>query len=330
MGKISIIIPVWKDAYLNRTITSLIEQTHKDLEIILVDDGSRDQAPVICDEWAKKDNRIVVIHKENGGICSARNAGLKVASGDYIAFSDDDDTYERNAFECYYEILKENDADIVWGNARVIYADGSVAQKDEEYSNEIEVRTKEEQIIHFLKYKHMTVWGGVYKKEVWNNVFFDETVISHEDFQVLGVLLQKVSKVVFIDKPLYNYYMYASSVSHNLTMRHILSELRVADELESIYAKDYQKEMIAYKMLLYYSIIPMIDKTDEEGNQILKKAKAYSKRNWKTLVHVDLHRRKGMKQKVIIFSIIPCLYDLKRFIKTQRRSERNYGAKRKI
>lgn len=315
MEKISIIVPVWKDTHLNRTIRSLTEQTYKDLEIILVDDGAQGQAPMICDEWARKDSRIVVIHKENGGICSARNAGLKKVSGDYIAFSDDDDMYEKNAFERYYEVLKEKKCDIVWGNARVIYENGSVAQKDEEYSYDIEIRTKEEQIIHFLKYKHMTVWGGLYKKGIWDNVFFDETIISHEDFQVLGIILQKVNSVAFIDAPLYNYYMYGNSVSHNLTIKHIRSELKVADELESIYAKSYPNEMVTYKMLLYYSVIPMIDKTDEEGKQILKRIKKYSKEHWKELTHVDLSRRKGIKQKVIAFSIIPGLYDIKTILK---------------
>ena len=100
MDKISVIVPVYKtEQYLNRCVQSITDQTYKNLEIILVDDGSPDNCPEMCDQWAKKDERIKVIHKRNGGLSSARNAGLDSATGDYIMFADSDDWMEPDMAE---------------------------------------------------------------------------------------------------------------------------------------------------------------------------------------------------------------------------------------
>lgn len=91
-GKVSVIVPIYKvESYLDQCVQSIVDQTYKNLEIILVDDGSPDHCPIVCDAWAEKDSRIRVIHKENGGFSSARNVGLDAATGDYIQFVDSDD-----------------------------------------------------------------------------------------------------------------------------------------------------------------------------------------------------------------------------------------------
>ena len=103
--KISVIVPVYKvEKYLDKCVESIVNQTYKNLEIILVDDGSPDNCPAMCDEWAEKDERIRVIHKENGGLADARNAGMDIATGDYIGFVDSDDWIEPNM----YEVLLKN------------------------------------------------------------------------------------------------------------------------------------------------------------------------------------------------------------------------------
>ena len=100
---ISVIVPVYKvEKYLNKCVQSIIQQTYTNLEIILVDDGSPDNCPQMCDEWAKKDSRIVVIHKKNGGLSDARNAGIAVAKGKYIGFVDSDDYIESTMYEDLY------------------------------------------------------------------------------------------------------------------------------------------------------------------------------------------------------------------------------------
>jgi glycosyltransferase involved in cell wall biosynthesis len=98
--KISVILPIYKvEKYLKKCVDSVLDSTYKNLEVILVDDGSPDACPQICDDYAKSDSRVIVIHKENGGLCSARNAGLAVASGDYISFIDSDDSISQDGYQ---------------------------------------------------------------------------------------------------------------------------------------------------------------------------------------------------------------------------------------
>ena len=113
MPEVSIIVPVYKvEKYLDRCIESLIAQTLSDIEIILVDDGSPDNCPSLCDRWAKKDSRIKVIHKENGGLGFARNSGLDIACGEYVGFVDSDDFVKHDMYEALYSAAKNEDADI--------------------------------------------------------------------------------------------------------------------------------------------------------------------------------------------------------------------------
>ena len=110
---VSVIVPVYKvEKYLSKCLDSIVNQTYKNLEIILVDDGSPDNSGKICDEYAQKDSRIKVIHKENGGLSSARNAGLDIATGEYIAFADSDDSVHLDFVEKLYRAIKEENADI--------------------------------------------------------------------------------------------------------------------------------------------------------------------------------------------------------------------------
>ena len=111
--KISVIVPVYQvEETLDKCVESIIGQTYKNLEIILVDDGSPDNCPAICDSWAEKDSRIRVIHKENGGLCSARNAGMDIAAGDYLGFVDSDDCIEPDMYQLLVENAASTQADI--------------------------------------------------------------------------------------------------------------------------------------------------------------------------------------------------------------------------
>ena len=122
MGKlISIIVPIYKvENYLIRCIESIVCQTYENIEIILVDDGSPDKCPMICDEWAKKDERIKVIHKKNGGLSDARNAGIVIAQGEFLLFVDSDDYIEKDLCESCMNVMDE-DIDIVAFNYRRVY-----------------------------------------------------------------------------------------------------------------------------------------------------------------------------------------------------------------
>lgn len=113
MDLISVIVPIYKvEAYLNRCVESIVRQTYTELEIILVDDGSPDGCPALCDEWAGKDKRIKVIHKSNGGLSDARNAGMRAAEGNYISFVDSDDWIAPEFYRLLLEAMRETGSDI--------------------------------------------------------------------------------------------------------------------------------------------------------------------------------------------------------------------------
>ena len=125
MPKVSVIIPVYNvERYLNKCVQSIVDQTLDSLEIILVDDESPDACPQMCEEWARKDNRIKVIHKKNGGLGFARNSGLELATGEYVTFCDSDDWIEPEAYQTTYEKCKEKDLDICWFQPRRVTTDG--------------------------------------------------------------------------------------------------------------------------------------------------------------------------------------------------------------
>ena len=124
---ISVIVPIYKvEEYLDRCVESLINQTYKNLEIILVDDGSPDNCPQMCEAWAQKDSRIKVVHKENGGLSDARNAGFEVATGDIISFIDSDDWIEPEMFETMLSQMEKDDSDIVSCGVNWVEENGSV------------------------------------------------------------------------------------------------------------------------------------------------------------------------------------------------------------
>ena len=127
---ISIIIPVYNvEQYLSRCIDSVINQTYKNLEIILIDDGSTDDSGEICDEYALKDNRIKVMHKQNGGVSSARNEGLDISKGNYIGFIDSDDFIEKDMYEFLYDLLTKNNCDISCCNKFIFKDNKFIASK---------------------------------------------------------------------------------------------------------------------------------------------------------------------------------------------------------
>ena len=130
---ISVIVPIYNvEKYLERCVESIINQTYKNLEIILVDDGSPDNCPQMCDDYAKKDSRIKVVHKKNGGLSDARNAGMKVATGEYVSFIDSDDYISLDFYETLLETIVDNDSDIVECSVVKFYENG----KFDEYSDD--------------------------------------------------------------------------------------------------------------------------------------------------------------------------------------------------
>ena len=216
---ISVIIPVYNvEQYLDRCINSIVNQTYTNLEIILVDDGSPDNCPTMCDKWAEKDNRIKVIHKENGGLSDARNAGLASATGKYIAFVDSDDWIDLNYVAFLYDALIKNNADISVCNYR------ETSDYDEQTNNDnirihsfdnFETMKKQSEANYFKA----VVWNKLYKKCLLSNNPF-KIGKYHEDEFFTYKILAKATKVVHINAELYFYYQRNGSIINSYSIKH--------------------------------------------------------------------------------------------------------------
>lgn len=225
--KVSIIVPIYNvEKYLDRCMQSLMHQTLKDIEIILVDDGSPDNCPAMCDEYAKQDNRIKVIHKQNAGLGMARNSGIEIATGEYIAFIDSDDYTEVNAYEKLYNASDKGHYDIVYSGFYQEQNDGTFKAAeliDQIYNTEESIIELLGEMIssdvHVRKYRliNMAVWRSIYKASIikQNNVKFEsERVILSEDIVFDTVLIPLCKNIRFIPQAFTHYCINESSLTH--------------------------------------------------------------------------------------------------------------------
>lgn len=220
--KVSVIVPIYKvEPYLKRAVASILHQTYHNLEIILVDDGSPDQCGRICDDYAKEDNRITVIHKENGGLSDARNAGLDAAHGEYIVFVDSDDFIAEDYVETLMQCLKKYDADVAMCSYAVtasVELDESIfkASRDET----VEVCDRRELLNNLYDANHkdatyfIVSWNKIYKASLWQDVRFPKGRI-HEDEATTYKIYDRAQKGVYLHRPLYGYFTAPSSITRD-------------------------------------------------------------------------------------------------------------------
>lgn len=211
LALISVIIPVYKvEEYLDRCLESIVKQTHNNLEIIIVDDGSPDRCPELCDEWMRKDSRIKVIHKENGGLSDARNAGVKVAEGEYIAFVDSDDWIEEKFIENLYKAIIEFDSDF----------SGCKYHRCEKYcqlnhgaeEQKIELYDTISGLSALIDEKiGQVVWNKLYKKDLIKNIEFEKGKYHEDEFWSYQVFAKSM-KYVEIGYVGYNYFQREASI----------------------------------------------------------------------------------------------------------------------
>jgi len=262
---ISVIVPVYNvEQYLPRCIKSLLLQTYASLEIILVDDGSIDTSGNICDEWQAKDSRIVVIHQENQGVSSARNAGLRIATGDYIGFVDPDDYIDENMYMELYRNIAENGADIAACSLMHEYENGA----EQLIADSIDtVMTSMEAIKYDLLHGMYITCNKLFSGKTCNNILYDEKVINGEDrlFDVMALLNSE--KVVYINKPYYHYFHRSNSAGTKKYTSKDKSLLYACEKIKSLVKnKDRDLEELAESQIqkAYMQLLGMMKyKADE-------------------------------------------------------------------
>lgn len=244
---LSVVIPVYKvEDVLPRCIDSIVNQTYKKLEIILVNDGSPDNCGKICDQYANQDSRIKVIHKLNGGLSDARNEGIKSANGDYIAFVDSDDYIVQNAFEILIKEAKSYNLDIVLGNAVIVKENCKNKPLMREKSFKNEIMTGIEYMCESIKQDsfHVCAWLNLYKKDliIKNKLFFQKGLL-HEDEEWTPRVFLEANRVKYID---FQFYMYVIREDSIMTKKdktkNGLDILETCYKLENIYKKKLGKQ----------------------------------------------------------------------------------------
>ena len=200
---ISVIVPVYNvEKYLNRCVQSIVDQTYKNLEIILVDDGSPDHCPEICDEWVEKDNRIKVIHKKNGGLSSARNAAIDIISGEYVTFVDSDDWIDLDMIASMLEFAKANDADIVSGGFYFESTDGTSSVQTFSKRFYIDSEIAQNLLLDSIRPE---VCSKFYRSKLVKQFRFDETIKYAEDLPYNFYLMLQAKKLYSMGIPCYHY-----------------------------------------------------------------------------------------------------------------------------
>lgn len=226
---ISIVVPVYKvEKYLDDCIVSIINQTYRNIEIILVDDGSPDNCGEICDRYAKSDNRIQVIHKENGGLSDARNAGIDVASGKFIAFVDSDDYIEKEYIEYLYNAIKQNNVDIAQCGINKVDEEKNLIEKIKQQEKVITPEEDMQDLYDRSKWENIVTWNKLYLKSLFDDCRFPKGKI-HEDEFTTYKLLFKTNKIAIIDNTLYNYRINPNSImqrNYNVKRLHAIQAMQ--------------------------------------------------------------------------------------------------------
>lgn len=312
---ISVIVPVYNvEKTLNRCIKSIVNQTYTELEIILVDDGSPDNCPFLCEEWGKKDKRISVIHKENGGLSSARNAGLKVACGEYVTFVDSDDFLALNAIELMVNSLVCDDSDMVICN----FFNCGEDLKNINMACNYGLLNSSDVIENMLMEKiHTSAWGKLIKTSIMfdNDIWFPEGR-RYEDTVVSFKQVLCSHGVSLIDVPLYYYVFNEEGITKKPIKQDVFDILQNIDELKELLV-DYQDEKCfdayissTYVYALWMSyFISGISETDKKiiyQNENIIKSK---------IKYIDVIR--GFYKKNVVVWKFGCLklaYYIKRFL----------------
>lgn len=299
---ISVIIPIYNvESYLRRCLDSVLRQTYSNLEIILVDDGSPDNCPSICDEYANNDTRIVVIHKKNGGLSDARNAGLDICRGDYITFVDSDDWVNEKYVERLITIANKRDADLVIGEHKKtgngINLEDQQNHYEKEFSNKEAIR-----ILFENKCASFTMsCGKLYKKNLFETIRFPLNKY-HEDNYTTYLIFYNTKKIVYTTQVLYYYFQREGSIT---STSHPWDVLEFLNQQVHFFEEKQENEILVQilpQLCWQYLCAYGFEKNHQKANEFL----FHFKKNVAKLTKFKIRKTKLLA--LIFFSKFPHLY----------------------
>lgn len=314
--KISVIIPIYNSAQtLERTLNSVINQSYKNLEIILVNDGSTDNSVEICMECAKKDDRIVIVNQENKGVGEARNHGIDIATGEFISFVDSDDTLDENFYSELIATQMVTNADIVESGAKVILGKDNEIYPYEK-KDKINVFQNHDYMKNYLNFSlNVSVWGKIYKSELIGNIRFPNLNIN-EDFVFLWEIVKRTN--LFCENLNVNYHYYldkevslskAPFSASNMTMISHIDD--VVNDVNEIYpdlneiAKNHYNACLLHNLVLYYLYLKSEVCENlfvAERDEMLERAKNMDQITSYLLLHEAQYDIPKLREKIKIIS----------------------------
>ena len=315
---VSVIIPAYNiEDYIGRCLDSVLSQTYKNLEIIGIDDGSSDRTGEILDNYAKKDRRIKVIHKENGGVSSARNKGIEAAEGDYIGFIDGDDLIEPEMYKTLVDLLEEENADIAHCGYQMVFPD-----RIDYYHNtgKKKIQTTEEGLKDLLSGEMIEpgLVNKLYKKELIKNCRLDETIKINEDLLMNYQLFKLSQKSVYYDITPYSYIIRSSSATGaNSLITKREDSLRVLNQIKDDCINNNLLSIIYKRYIYLLMAICRDDLKDKLYMKYQKKQRKQLKKELKTDVFKSCIPKKLKYMSLFscyfphIMKIIYKMYDLK-------------------
>lgn len=309
---ISVIIPVYNvEKYLKECLDSITDQTYKNIEIVIIDDGSKDNSGIICDEYARRDNRIKIIHKENEGVSIARNIGIGCARGKYITFIDSDDFVENNYIEMLYKHCKESNADLsICGVIDV--REGNKIRESKKVNKIIDGKEALKELLD-EKYFSCVIWAKMFKTNIIKNYEFNPETKIAEDLEMLYKLLPTLDRVVIDTKNKLYFFRERenSAISDTFNINH-LTEIDISNNIVNYVSKNFpeiEKYAIKRYIRVNMSYILKLLKQDEIDDVILNSLRANIIKYKK-----EAYYRFSIKRKILLFNIIHNLKLLKYLI----------------
>lgn len=309
--KISVIIPIYNvEKYLKRCLNSVVNQSYKNIEIILVDDGSPDKSGEICDEYAKKDSRIRVIHQQNAGLPEARNSGLKIATGDYIGFVDSDDYISIDMYECLASQVKRLNADIACCGIYRVFDEGRRIEKTSRHKNEA-VFSREEAFIEFQLYDSIgpAAWNKIFRRNLFGDIRF-RPYKRLEDFWYVGKCISRADRISYSPVYGYNYMIRKNSITHSKFREKDYDIVNVADEVYTLFNKQFPKNTTSEitKILWYIVCINEMILSGVYDKKMIKKCKKIIIKNMYNILR-SKYLKNTRKSQLLLFSLNYKLYE---------------------
>lgn len=302
---LSVIVPIYNvEKYLDRCVASLIDQKYKNVEIILVDDGSSDRSGAICDAWAERDTRIIVLHKSNGGLADARNKGISVASGKYISFVDGDDSVEARMYEIMMESIQRNDAGIC------------CCGKNKVYSNNVRLfqTADKEYVFNTIEALEKMFIGGIVDESVCDKIFLKDLFEGlnfpigeiNEDLPLMPDLFERAQRVSHVGKALYNYHQNEGSITRSRYSKKMSVVIAHIDEIEHRWVRKYPELRRSVDILkCRYSVAMLCRLTDKKEQNQFNDDMLWYKSNLKSnLLHYIMEKEIRRNDKITAISIV--------------------------